>query len=245
MLLPSRGIRRLVFSGVASTLLRNGREWKPELGCSGANPGVVRAERPRLATLGGSEMERVQGAERHAWVADIEDRAGSLHEARGDRHEAQAPRGHVCGDLPPRSPTMHAIDRPLALLAKQGREALDQHKMRRPRRAAIRERGIEVAVGLAHEELDQDRRIEVHAVRPQSRASRSPRTRTSARGAFFGRPRSKARLTRNGGGALMPNPTSLALGRPPDVMTTSSPAAARSRSSDRRALATRTLAIMP
>ena len=54
--------------------------------------------------------------------------------------------------------------------------------------------------------------------------------------------RSSARFTRNGFPG--PIPTSRALGLPSDVITISSPAAARSRSSDNLAFAVRTEAIM-
>src|SRR5262249_60874251 len=104
--------------------------------------------------------------------------------------------------------------------------------------------GVELAVRLADKELYQDGCVQVHARGGQSRASRSARTRISARLPLFTRPRSKAWLTRNVTGVLPTRPTSLALGRPAEVMTISSPAAARSSSFERCALAVRTFAFM-
>ena len=189
-------------------------------------------------------MERVERPHCHARVAGFEDGVRALEERRADRDQAQASRGHVSGDLSPGAPAVRGIDDALPLLAQQGGQALDEHELRRPCRLAIHERRIEIAIRLTDDKFDENGRVEVHAARGQSRASRSSRTRASARAAFFGRPRSSARLTRNGGGGLSTSPTSLALGRPAEVITISSPAAARSSSSDRRAFAVRTLAIM-
>jgi len=239
---PSRD--RLTPSAITNCLRWERRERQSELRRRGADPGVVRAQRPGLAPLRRGEMDRIEGAERHRRMTHLEDGVRTLDEIGGDRHQAETSGRHVRGDLPRRASAMRRSDRSLPLLAEECREALDDDEVRGPGRLAVDEGDVEVAVGLAYQELDENRRIQVHAAGDQSLASRSARTRRSARVPFLARPRSRARLTRNGSDVVPPSPTSLALGRPAAAITISSPAAARWSNSDKRAFALRTLAIM-
>ena len=45
-------------------------------------------------------MDRIEGAERHRRMTDLEDGVRTLDEIGGDRHQAETSRRHVRSDLP-------------------------------------------------------------------------------------------------------------------------------------------------
>jgi len=157
----------------------------------------------------------------------------------GERYQVQPMVRHVVLDLLPGALPVSLRDGAFTLFAQERRETFGKDDVRRPHNLTIDELGKELAVGLRHEQLHQDRGIEIQgaSLEDQSRPSRSSRTITSAgRPLFFRAALQSRRLTRNGW-ASGPTATSLAFGRPSEVMMISSPDAARSKSSDRCAFA--------
>ena len=96
--------------------------------CCLSHPGIVGAERPGLAALRGSEVDRIEGAQGDLRLARAENAVRADEHVGRDRDEIQPLCCDVGLDLSPGPAAMHRRDRALPFLAQERRKTLGDQR---------------------------------------------------------------------------------------------------------------------
>src|SRR6266849_6907265 len=125
-------------------------------------------------------VQRIESAQRYAWVTRQLDGGGALDHQSVEREQAQQILLRHSQKLLAGADAFPRSQMPCSLFGEQGRTDLGQRQLRRFKMLAEQCFIEPVAIRFAHEQFDEDGCIKIHAHHP--RESRSSRTRSSAGG---------------------------------------------------------------